>query len=80
MNSTATKWASEVNTYAILGIIVALCGLVFWIRRNGAANERAKEALERLAARNIADEIDNEVHTLPVDRLREEAKQWSPKE
>lgn len=65
------------NTYAILGIIVTLCGLVWWIRRTGVTDERAKEALERIAARNIADEIQNEVQSLPIDKLREEAKQWS---
>lgn len=65
------------SVYAILGIIVALCGLIFWISRNGAAKERAKEAEERLAARAAADDIDNQVHDMAPATQREELKKWS---
>lgn len=65
------------SIYAILGIIAALLALAVWSRRAGAAAERSKEALERLAARNIADEIDNDVGVLPKGAAREELKKWS---
>lgn len=64
------------SVYAILGIIVALCGLVFMASRSGAAKERVKQAEAERKAIDIADEVQNDVGAMPPDKRREDLKRW----
>lgn len=62
--------------YAVLGIVVAICGLGLWLSRGAAAKARAKQAEARLEARDIADQVDNDVGALPKGAAREELRKW----
>ncbi len=64
------------SNYAFLGIIVALCGLAWWLVRTGAAKERAKQAEAERAAMDIADQVQNDVGAIPPDKRRSELKEW----
>ncbi len=46
-------------------------------RLAGAAKERNKARDEELAARQIADEVDNDVGAMPPDAARKELGKWS---
>lgn len=69
---------------AILGqfwpyIVGAIGGLfALWqVRRSGAKAERAKQAEREAKARDIADQVDNDVGAMPPEQAREELKKWS---
>lgn len=64
------------NTYVVLGIIVALAGLIAWSRRTGATVEREKQAEAELKAIDIADQVQNDVGAIPPDKRRSELKEW----
>lgn len=56
--------------------IVALLGVIVKSRLDGARLERAKQAAEDARARDIADQVDNDVGALPPDAARRELKEW----
>jgi hypothetical protein len=58
------------------GIIGAL-GWGFHQRLAGAQAERSKQAEAEDAARNVADQVDNDIGALPVDAVRKELKSWA---
>lgn len=61
--------------YALLGAIVVAFG---WsIRRGGTLDERAKQAAAEAKARDIADQVDNDVGALTPDQRRRGMKSWS---
>jgi hypothetical protein len=53
--------------------------LVIQQRRAGAKAERAKQAEREAAARDIADQVDNDVGATPPDELRKELGRWAGK-
>lgn len=57
--------------------LLALLGIVVKSRSDGAKLERAKQAAEDARARDIADQVDNDVGALPPDAAREELRKWS---
>lgn len=60
-------------------ILATVLGAVIWgihQRHAGAKAERDKHAAERLKAREIADQVDNDIGALPPDKAREALKQW----
>ncbi|TKB14081.1 MAG: ABC transporter permease [Mesorhizobium sp.] len=65
---------------AILGILasfVAALGWGFHQRLAGARAERARQAASEAAARNIADQVDNDIGALPADAVKMELRSWA---
>lgn len=50
-----------------------------WVngRLSGAKAERNKQAAAEVKARDIADQVRNDIGALPADAAREELKSWS---
>ncbi|MDS1138571.1 ABC transporter permease [Nitratireductor indicus] len=67
------------NKY-VMGAGAALVGLalaVFKAYRAGASKERQKQTQERLKARQVADEIDNDVGAMSSEESRKELSKWA---
>ncbi len=65
---------------AILAIGAGIIGALGWgfhQRLAGAAAERAKQTEAEAAARNVADQVQNDVGALPGAVVRKEAKTWA---
>lgn len=62
----------------ILGGLVAMGG-AFGLIKVGQRRAEAKQARERLAARTIADEVDDAVAGRAASANRDALKQWGPK-
>ncbi len=62
-------------------IIAAFAGLGFlWSAYSkGKAAERAKQIAAEAKARDISDQVQNDVGALPADAARKELGTWSPK-
>lgn len=59
--------------------IIGALGLAFgaWrLRQSGANAEKAKQAKAEAKARDIADEVDNDIGAVPPAEAREELKRW----
>jgi len=53
-------------------------GLMLWrAYAAGKKAEKAKQAEAELEARDIADQIDSDVHALPTELRRDELSKWS---
>ncbi len=60
----------------IVGAFGILAGL--WkVYAMGKASEKAKQASSEVKARDIRDQVQNDVGALPADKARVEAKKWS---
>jgi hypothetical protein len=62
--------------------ILAVGGALLWgfrQRQAGAAKERAKQAEAEAKARDIADQVDNDLTLLTPEQKRKELGKWSPK-
>ena len=58
------------------GALLALIVAYMRGRLSGAAKERNKQRDDELAARDIADEVQNDVGALPPDVARKELGKW----
>lgn len=61
---------------AIMGGALAVLVAFFKGNSRGAAKERAKQAAEQAKARDISDQVENDMHALPPDKARQELKEW----
>ncbi|MBZ9856765.1 ABC transporter permease [Mesorhizobium sp. CA13] len=60
--------------YIMIGL-AAVFGLVrAWYK--GKADQKAAQAAAEAKARDIADQVDNDVGALPADKVRQELKTW----
>jgi hypothetical protein len=59
------------------GIIAGLFGFGAWQRREGKMAERFKQVKAEAKARDVADEVDNDLATLTPEQRRERLKLWS---
>ncbi|AZO63492.1 MAG: ABC transporter permease [Mesorhizobium sp.] len=59
------------------GALVAAVAWGFHQRMAGAKAERAKQAAEEAKARDIAEQVQNDVGALPADAVRKELGTWS---
>jgi len=69
-----------VGNPAILGMlasVVAALGWGFHQRLAGASAERARQAATETAARDIANQVQNDIGALPADVVRKELKSWA---
>ena len=64
---------------ALGGILITLVAAFFKGRIEGAKAERAKRVQAEIGARDLADEIQNDVGALPPDVAREELSRWARK-
>jgi hypothetical protein len=61
-------------------VIAGVLGLLGWgiaQRRSGAKAERARQAASEKAARDISDEVQNDVGALTPEQAREALKKWA---
>ncbi|RUV41075.1 MAG: ABC transporter permease [Mesorhizobium sp.] len=74
-----TALLSQVAPYALAvgGTLVAAIAWGFHQRLAGARAERHRQQVEELAARDIADQVQNDVGALPADAARKELGTWS---
>lgn len=56
--------------------IVAIGVALLRARAKGRAEEKAAQAAEEAKARDIADQVDNDVGALPAEAVRQELKTW----
>lgn len=68
---------SNPTVLAIGAGVIAVAGAWMKGRLSGAKAERNKQAAEEAKARDIADQVDNDIGALPADKAREELKKWS---
>lgn len=59
----------------IVGVI-GLAWAAFKIRQSGAQAERAKQDRAELEARDIADEVDNDIGMLTPEQRKKDLKKW----
>ena len=64
---------------ALGGVLVAVIAAFFKGRIEGARAERAKQAEAEIEARDIADEVQNDVGAMPPDAARKELSRWARK-
>ena len=63
--------------FAGLGIIGAILGGLFMVRKSGRDAERLRRAEDRLEAREDMDEIRRDVSEMTMEEKRKEAEKWS---
>ncbi|RWL45374.1 MAG: ABC transporter permease [Mesorhizobium sp.] len=70
---------SLIAPYAIAagGALIAAIAWGFHQRMAGAKAERAKQEATEVKARDVADQVQNDVGALPADAARKELKSWS---
>lgn len=49
------------------------------VRQSGVDAEKAKELAAEAKARDVADQVQNDIGSLPADAARKELGKWSPK-
>ena len=59
----------------IVGLLIVAFGALK-LRQSGANAEKAKKAAAEAKARDIADEVDNDIGAVPPAEAREELKRW----
>lgn len=64
--------------WALGAAIIAAMGWGFKQRLTGARLEREKQAREEAKARDVADDVDNDVGALTPIQKRENLKKWAP--
>jgi len=65
---------------AILGVLASLLAALGWgfhQRLAGASAERARQDKAESMARDIADQVDNDIGALPADAAKKELKSWA---
>ncbi len=58
----------------LMGVII---GATVWARKNGKDDARAEQAASEAKARDIADQVENDVGALTPAQKRENLKKWS---
>lgn len=61
---------------AIGAAVIAVAGAFVKGRLSGAKAERDKQAVAEVAARDIKDQVQNDVGALPADAARKELGEW----
>jgi hypothetical protein len=61
------------------GVLVALAAAFFKGRIEGAKAERTKHAEAEVKARDIADQVDNDIGAMPPAVARKELSRWARK-
>lgn len=76
--SALFAWLLTNPTILAIGAgVVGALGWGFHQRLAGAQAERGKQAEADVAARNVADQVDNDIGALPADAVKKELKSWA---
>ncbi|WP_192242992.1 ABC transporter permease [Mesorhizobium silamurunense] len=65
---------------AILGVLASLIAALGWgfhQRLAGAEVERDRQAASEASARDVADQVDNDIGALPAGAVKKELKSWA---
>ncbi|PBC02511.1 ABC transporter permease [Mesorhizobium sp. WSM3860] len=62
---------------SILASFIAALGWGFHQRLAGARAERNRQAASEAAARDITDQVDNDIGALPAGAVKKELKSWA---
>ncbi|KUM26899.1 ABC transporter permease [Mesorhizobium loti] len=65
---------------AVLGVLVSFIAALGWgfhQRLAGAKAERDRQTKAEAAARDIANQVDNDTGTLPAEAVKKELKSWA---
>lgn len=76
MTALILSFLSNPTMLAIMAGIIGALGWGFKQRFTGARLEREKQAKAEQKARDIADQVDNDIGALPPDKARQELKKW----
>lgn len=76
MTALILSFLSNPTLLAIMAGIIGALGWGFKQRLTGARLEREKHAAEEAKARDISDQVENDMHALPPDKARKELKEW----
>lgn len=77
MSALIAFFLSNPTILAIMGGILGALGWGFHQRRAGVKAERAKQAQAEAKARDIKDQVQNDIGALPAGQAREELRKWS---
>lgn len=79
MSAILSLLAAKAAPFVIAGGALLLSWLGFYVRGrlSGAKLERQKQATSEAKARDIKDQVDNDVGALPADLARRELGKWS---
>ncbi|MHA6686338.1 hypothetical protein [Mesorhizobium sp. A556] len=79
MTALLTLLASKAGTYIIGGVAILAAFVATYVkgRLSGAKLERDHQAASEAKARDIADQVDNDIGALPGSKAREELGKWS---
>ena len=76
--SAIVAWFLSNPTVLVIGFgIIAAAGAWFKGRLSGAKAERLNQIAAEAKARDISDQVQNDVGSLPADAAREELSRWS---
>ena len=73
---TALLIAFLAKFWPVIAAAAGIFGWGFYRERKGIAKERAKQAAAEARARDIRDEVQNDVGALTPEQRRERLKQW----
>ena len=79
MTALLSLLASKAGTYLIGagGVLLAILATYMRGRLAGAKLERQKQAAEEARARDIRDQVDNDIGAMPADAARKELGKWA---
>lgn len=77
MNTILSFFGPNGILYLLGAAIIAAMGWGFKQRLTGARLEREKQAREEAKARDVADQVDNDLGALTPIQKRENLKKWS---
>ncbi|RWE31533.1 ABC transporter permease [Mesorhizobium sp.] len=79
MTALLTAFLEQIGPYVLAGGAAFIGALIWGFRQRlaGAKAERAKQALDEAHARDVANQVRNDIGALPPDKARKELNAWS---
>lgn len=77
MSALVLSLLESPTVLAIIAAVIGALGYGLQQRRAGAAKERERQAEREREARDVADQVENDVGALPPDGARKELGRWS---
>ncbi|UVK37626.1 ABC transporter permease [Mesorhizobium sp. AR10] len=77
MTALLSFLASNPAISGMLASVIAVLGWGFHQRLAGAKAERNRQATAEASARDVADQVQNDIGALPTDAARKELKSWA---
>ncbi|MBZ9675714.1 ABC transporter permease [Mesorhizobium sp. ES1-1] len=77
MSALLSLLLNNPTVLGIVGAVIAALGWGFRQKLAGQRAERARQAASEAAAHDIADQVQNDIGTLPAADARKELKSWA---